>query len=60
MVFSSPTPSSISHNYVLIQSTNSLTIDRFDCLFQFRHLHFSTKYNFPAYMLVTKDLKAPR
>lgn len=37
MVFSSPIPSSISHDYILIQSTNSLPIDHFDCLIQFLH-----------------------
>ncbi|CAN7071662.1 unnamed protein product, partial [Brassica oleracea var. botrytis] len=46
MVFSSPTPSSISHKYILIQSAISLTIDRFDCLVQFRHLQLQYEIQF--------------
>ncbi|WZZ05135.1 hypothetical protein YC2023_091056 [Brassica napus] len=46
MVFSSPIPSSMSHDYILIQSTNSLPVDQFDCLIQFLHyeIQFSSLY----------------
>ena len=47
-IFLSPKPSSITHNYILIQPTKSLIIDRFVCLCRFHHLYFSSKYNFPV------------